>query len=410
MKIQRFIAPDLRTAMWQVREALGSDAVILSTRQVAEGVELSAAIDHDLADGQHWNEEAVLQYVASNPPAAVAGRATGVAQADPGHEPISHQRPDPEPQTSAPAGSDVSEELKSLRLLLEQQLAALAWNDYTRREPQRAQALHDLTRIGLASDIARLIVDELPATLDAAQVQRLPLALLARSLPSCEDPVAHGGCVALIGAPGSGKTTTLSKLAVRWVLEHAPETLAIISADEARLGSHEQLRALGRLLGVPVQIAADPAELAARLDSLAHHELVLVDMPGVAARDQAGMRALGELCAASDALRSVLVLPASAQGGVLEETLEQYQRLAPCCAVLTRVDEAALLGGALSALVRAQLPLALVSEGPNIPEDLRPARSHQLVARAVELSRNANHSADEDLLAHRYGGSRNVAA
>jgi flagellar biosynthesis protein FlhF len=74
------------------------------------------------------------------------------------------------------------------------------------------------------------------------------------------------------------------------------------------------------------------------------------------------------------------------------------------------VDEAALLGGALSALVRSQLPLALISEGPAIPEDLRPARSHQLVARAVELSRNANESADEDLLAHRYGGSRHVAA
>jgi flagellar biosynthesis protein FlhF len=95
---------------------------------------------------------------------------------------------------------------------------------------------------------------------------------------------------------------------------------------------------------------------------------------------------------------------------VLEECARRLQPLDPAAAILTRLDEAASLGGALSAVLRAQLPVALVSEGPRIPEDLRPARAHQLVARAVELARESGASADEDLLAHRFGGIKNVAA
>jgi flagellar biosynthesis protein FlhF len=47
MKIKRFFAPDMRTALRKVRETLGSDAVILSNKRVDGGVELVAAMDSD---------------------------------------------------------------------------------------------------------------------------------------------------------------------------------------------------------------------------------------------------------------------------------------------------------------------------------------------------------------------------
>ena len=95
---------------------------------------------------------------------------------------------------------------------------------------------------------------------------------------------------------------------------------------------------------------------------------------------------------------------------VLEDGARRLRELEPAAVVLTRLDEAASLGGALSALIRARLPVALLADGPRIPEDLRPARAHQLVARAVELARESGASADEDLLAHRFGGIGNAAA
>src|SRR6202000_3485053 len=145
--------------------------------------------------------------------------------------------------------SSVGDELRSLRGLLEQQLAALAWNNFTRREPLKARALTDLANLGLDRTLALQIVDEMPANMTAEQAQRLHYALLSRRLKVCEAPVGRSGALLMVGPAGSGKTTTLSKLATRYVMEHDGANLVIISADDERLGSHEQLRSLGRLLG-----------------------------------------------------------------------------------------------------------------------------------------------------------------
>jgi flagellar biosynthesis GTPase FlhF len=77
---------------------------------------------------------------------------------------------------------------------------------------------------------------------------------------------------------------------------------------------------------------------------------------------------------------------------------------------LTHYDEALSLGGALSALILTQLPLALVGDGPLMTDELRPARAPQLIARATELARLSSNHADEELLARRYGGRINAAA
>jgi flagellar biosynthesis protein FlhF len=106
----------------------------------------------------------------------------------------------------------------------------------------------------------------------------------------------------------------------------------------------------------------------------------------------------------------MLILPASAQGGVIDDAVDNFGiGVATCCA-LTRIDEAVSLGGVLSALARSLLPAACCCDGARIPEDLKPARSHQLVARAIELARQAQTVADDDLLARRYGHGVNAAA
>jgi flagellar biosynthesis protein FlhF len=183
-----------------------------------------------------------------------------------------------------------------------------------------------------------------------------------------------------------------------------------MSIDDERIGGNEQLRIIGRLLGVAVETAASAAQLATRLAGHPYARLVLIDTPGLGTRAGDSLARINELRAALPGLALLGVLPASAQAVVLEEGARRLRQLEPAALVLTRLDEAASLGGALSALARTRLPVALLSDGPRIPEDLRPARAHQLVARAVELARESGASADEDLLAHRFGGTRNVAA
>jgi flagellar biosynthesis protein FlhF len=421
MKLKRYIAPDMRSALRVIREEQGPDAVILSTRNVAEGVEVCAAVDLELAGGQGTLaetaalkelERAALQALergevpTAQPPAARAG-AAAVASGEDGDQQLLSEAL--ARGAEADRGASVGDELRSLRALLEQQLAALAWNDFTRREPARARALADLAALGLDRVLALQIVGDLPAGLSNEQMLRMPYAMLARRIRIAAAGLPTQGALALVGPAGGGKTTTLSKLATRYVLEHDAANLVILSTDDERLGSHEALRSLGRLLGVRVETVVDADALAGRIEALPGR-CILIDTAGAGCRETHlghPIRALRARCAA---LQVMLVLPASAQAGVVDQAVAQLgSGLAGSC-VLTRIDEAVSLGGVLSTLVRSQLPVAYCSEGPRIPEDLKPARAHQLVARAVELSRAQRECIDDDLLARRYGSSVHAAA
>jgi len=390
MNMKRYQARDMRSAMRQIREEQGAEAIIISSRQTAEGVEVVAVLDVDVVTQQQAEELASL-----------AADAPLISDAAP---------PEPAIVSSESASDAVTQELRSLRQLLEKQVAALSWNEFSRREPLRVRVLKDLTELGVSRDIAVSILNELPSALSAEQAQRLPLGLLARRIFTCPYPVEAGGIVMLVGPSGCGKTTLLGKLAASWTLERDPTDVAIVSADEDRIGAHEQIRTVGRLLGIKVWEASSTRELIARLEALSHKRLVLIDTSGAASRGGEPLAMLKAVREAFPSMRCMAVLPASAQIGVLEASLEMFQEIAPQCCALTRLDEVACLGGTLSLLARTGLPVACTSDGPRIPEDLRPARSHQLVVQATELARSSQSSVDEELLAHRYGGSVNAAA
>ena len=97
------------------------------------------------------------------------------------------------------------------------------------------------------------------------------------------------------------------------------------------------------------------------------------------------------------------MLSASTQAGAIEEIVKRFAPANPACCVLTKVDEAASLGGVISVLTRAHLPISYISEGQRVPEDLRPARALELVSSAVQLAKTNGAVADEDLLRRRFG-------
>ena len=389
MKLQRFLASDMRQALARIRNELGPDAVILATQRVQRGVEVTAAIDFD---------------VTSQPPAPSAVPPPPAAAA----------APEPEEAlagwAATAAASDLGTEVHLLRRLLETQLAALAWNDFTRREPHRARVLEELTRIGVARDVALEVVQQLPPGDPAGQSGSLPLALLARGINAeAGDAALPRGVLALVGPNGAGKTTTLAKLAARWVLEHGPHDLLLVTTDGDRLGSHEQLAALGRLLGVAARTVAGTEPLQGLLRQRAGRGLVLIDTPGLAPRSRRIGSELAPLLVPCEGIRSALVLPASAQAETLDEVVRNYRPLEPACCILTRIDEAATLGPALSLLYRSRLPVAWFCNGPRIPDDIERARPHQLVARAVKLASRSAAQPDAEDLARRFGGSVHVA-
>lgn len=460
MKMKHYRAPDMRQALRQVREAQGPDAVILSSRRITGGVEVVAAVDYDTNDslvdtyGQpegaadfapgYADPVAEADYDARTPYAATTRSYAQMAEEQPLRQPAAvaaaRQAPTapvarqsaapaarrervavesvrgaelyqmPEPQT-AHASSAMSDELRTLRQMLETQLATLAWNDLSRRSPLQTELLKQLTELGLASDLAGELVAQMPSRFELEEAHRMSLAQLARRISVVDERwLDKGGVVAMVGPTGVGKTTLIAKLAARWVMRHGPRSLALISADSVRIGAQEQIHTLGRLLGVPAYGIDGVQELPELLDRLADRRLVLIDTAGLSQRDSRLAGELAALASANARLEITLVLSAAAQAGAIEEAVQRFAPAQPGSCVLTKLDEATSLGGAMSMLIRSGLPLAYLSDGQRVPEDLSAARSHQLIARAVELSRKAGATADEDLLQRRFGAVARVLA
>lgn len=308
-----------------------------------------------------------------------------------------------------PAETDVvGAELKNLRRMLETQLAQLAWNDMTRRAPVHTEMLRELSEIGIAQDLSSQITQQLSQDVDLTYARRFSIAALSQYLLVTGDRwLDSGGRIAFIGSTGVGKTMTLSKLAVRWVLRHGARDLALVAADNIRLGAQDQMRALGQMLGAPVYTPENFETLPTLLSKL-QQRFILIDTPGSSLRDTQLSSRLAVLASSASQLQTALVLAASTQAGALEEVVKRFAPANPCCCVLTKVDEAASLGGALSVLIRARVPVSYVSEGQRVPEDLRPARALELVSHAVRLAKDAGAAADEDLLRRRFGKIANA--
>lgn len=370
MKIKRYFAPDIRQAIRKVRDEQGPDAVILSNRKVDGGVEIVAAVDYDgfLAD------------IGAEPRA-------GAPAARPAAGRVEREEMIPEASRADASGDPIAamgRELQSLRGMLEHQLSGLAWGELGRRHPQRVLLIRKLRELGLSAALAQKIGNEIPEQPDMERVWRQALALLAHYLPVTNDDIlTHGGVIALVGPTGVGKTTTVAKLAARALLRHGPKSVALVTADDQRIGAHEQLRIYGQILDLPVRVARDHQSLAAALAELRHHRLVLIDTAGMSQRDVRLAEQLSLVRAGSPAVKLYLVLAANGQIAALEETVAAFGAARVHGAILTKVDEASSLGGALSVLSAHGLPTAYVSEGQRVPEDLAPARSHSLVSRCV---------------------------
>ncbi|GAB5452994.1 MAG: hypothetical protein Hals2KO_33220 [Halioglobus sp.] len=380
MKIRRFLEKDSRTAMARARTELGPDAVILSNKKVGGKVELVAAVDLDEAAFEH--NETLAQH----------RRETGAGAAP----------------VDAATLADLQRELSNLRTMIEGRLSQLSWRDMAGTPSAKAAVQARLARLGLSPTQAGSMVDILPAQGEVEDYWQVVLQMLVSRLAVQESDalIERGGIVALLGATGVGKTTAIAKLAARCVLRHGKQSVALVSTDCYRIGGQEQLQTFARYLGVPFAVATDSRELHAALDQLTPRPLVLIDTAGMSQRDARLYEQYRMLVASGYDIDTYLVLAASAQFGALTETLQVFGERDLTGAILTKVDETASLGGALDALIESGLPLAYVSEGQQVPDDLAPAQARQLVAKAVQL---AAEDVDAGSGGHSHSNSNNDA-
>jgi flagellar biosynthesis protein FlhF len=405
MKIKRYMAASMRAALAQVRAEQGPDAVILSSRRVEEEIEVIAAVDYDAAlfVGAPQRRQPAAEPAAAVVAAAAEAAAAEAAAADaalavaaPPIAPMSAPAaaaPGAQPEPVADrAYRAMQRELKELRELMQGELAHISWHDKRLREPLQARVLEQLTAMDIAPDIARAVAEKAPRRAGIENAAKISLALLLRHLRVVDNlsPV-NGGVIALVGPTGAGKTTTIAKLAARWSMQHGSQDLALVSTDGYRVGAREQLMTYARLLGAPMHVANTGAELAGVLERLKDKKLVLIDTAGMGPRDVRLTEQLAALQLGAARAQVLLALPAHGEAHALEDIARSFARVSPAACVLTKVDEAASLGAAISTALRHQLPIAYFCNGQRVPEDLHAAHARRvwLIKTALQLTERA---------------------
>jgi flagellar biosynthesis protein FlhF len=402
VNIRRYVANDMREALTSIRTDLGPDAVMLSSRKLPNGVEVIAAIDYDdslLGGG------AVAETKAEQASSAqldeyeqIARRITGADNV----APVVARAPAADPA----AESSVALEIKDLRRLLETQLASLAWTDLNRQAPVRARLLRELAKLGVDSTLATELADEVPPAGNYQEAMRIIVRRFGERLPLVNWDMADGGGVfAIVGPTGVGKTTSIAKIAARFVLRHSVDELGLVSTDTYRIGARQQLSNFARILRAPMHVAENAADLRRILDGFADKKLVLIDTAGMSQRDVRLANQFTTLKVEGHAVRTVLALSAGADRACLAEAVKVFKAANPEALIVTKLDEAAALGGILSLAIVSGLPVAYLSDGQRVPEDLHRAAPKRfwLLQNALKLAANGSAAPDEHELAARFG-------
>jgi len=374
VRVERFQEDDMRQAMAKVRSVLGADAVLISSKNVDDKVEVIAASDYEAE-----KLAAALEKLDQE--------STFSADEQPEIEHVWEVVGDEPEKPAKPASplADMQLELGQLRRLFEGELAHLSWQQGSKRQPNRQALLTRLEAAGLARDISNKIVRRaLPCNdleLGWRRIQKI-LGLVIKN--SETDVLNNGGIIALLGSTGVGKTATAAKIAAQFAIKHGRNQVAFITTDRNRVGDEAKLLSLGSALGIPVQVVDSYEQIPAALESLAVRKLVIIDAEGISQRDVATIEKIETLLSDNQQIDPYLVIPATAQESVITETIDAYSGVRLTGAIVTKVDEVSSIGPAISGLIRNKLPIALMGNGQRIPEDLHSPPVEYFVNKLVE--------------------------
>lgn len=390
MHIKRFEGTTMREVLREVREELGPDALVVSTRTTRRDqgwlgrfgrpiVEVTAAVDRPPRPATHengvgrvepdpsWKDMRLARALMNPLEAEMASLRNAVDRLA--------------EQAAAPQRGLLADEIAQLRAIS----ADLAGSRGTPAHLPEAhgdaylaaglETRHAASLSAEASELTREGEDERGDPLVEALARRLDAKLAPPR--SDEHPISL-----YVGPPGVGKTTTLAKLAARDA--SLDEGMVLLSTDVHRAGGEAMLRAYAEQLQMPFATAVSPQSLARSISRLGGQR-VLVDTAGRSRADQAAIPQLKRLRdALGEKARVCLVLPATTKESELRADLGRYRTLEPDSMVLTKVDESCDLGNVANLLLDGACPpLSWITSGQRVPADLEVADPTQLAGRIL---------------------------
>lgn len=361
MKIKTFRAKDHATAMQKIRDTLGDDAAIIGCYEV--GAEVEFLVLDDSAACQP------VDTVVSNPRPTASEVMTSAR--DPNQLRVLQQ------------------EMGSMRALLERHLRRLGSAEAQATDPLRALVAR-LVTAGLDETVALELVGRLPPEMIPGQGDVLMKQLLALELPvRAEMPTR----CALIGLPGSGKTTAIAKMAAQAVLQGQREHVGLISLDNQRLGGSDMLRSVARILKVPVLVAQDADDLARALLAFRDKTHLYIDTPAWHPHEVANQLRLQRLLGPLQDMEVCVAQAADHDWRMNRRLVQSWTCGDLSSTVVTRTDLASDGGALFNLALTERLPVMGAGAQASLTEPLNAVHAAMLADQLMGLPATAPDSA-----------------
>lgn len=428
MKIRRFYSKNMRSALQQVTEAFGEDAAIISSKKTSTGVEVIAALDYDqelmpsqipvsrleqkqvpsgvkdssktdLKNAFQLESASEIEKISSLDPQSNKNADLSTKQnlatkplknnliETPSFEQSTERSGANFEWTTDPGLVAMKEELGLMRTMMSEQLKGLGWEMFTEKEPTAAMLTRRFSSLGINPALASQLIPLVTKDQDVECSWQNLLALLSKSVnTNCQNIMTNGGTYAFMGPTGAGKTTTIAKVAARFVIKHGTDSVALVSTDNYRISAQQQLGNFAKLLGIQMMSVSSKNTIEDILHKFKHKKLVLIDTAGMSRNDIAISKQLDSIKNCNQDIKRFLLIPATNQLAVQKQSLELFRRYSPFSVIITKIDEAASLGEVLSLVIENNLPVAFTTDGQRVPEDIKLARNHDLVSKAVWLT------------------------
>lgn len=399
MRIKSYFAESIQDAMERARLELGPEAMLVSSKRV----------DSDLRHLGAYEVVFGLAQEEGSPLRAAGARNTASL---PAAAPMSMFDSAPAPRRTG----DLVQELADLRKQIETVSRSVSRQNYQLRwtganaSPELQELHAQLLTADFSDDMAQDLVRGVQARLpeDPREYGRLSRRSESLTLEGLQSNLnaeieerlkvapSVGGTgdrriVMLVGAPGSGKTSTLVKLAVRHGVA-ARMPVQILSTDTLRLGGAEQLASYARIIGAGFRAVHSTTGLEQAIEEYKTKRLFLIDTPGYDAANLDEAAGLIDFLNRNPHVEVHLVLPASLRASSTARLLQRFAPFKPSKLLFTRVDEADTPGALLEPALRSGLPVSFLGTGQQVPEDLEAASIPRLMeklplaARAARLS------------------------
>ncbi|HET9960726.1 MAG TPA: flagellar biosynthesis protein FlhF [Nitrospiraceae bacterium] len=390
MNVRTFHVKSMHEAIRAIKEALGPEAVILSTKRVRSWGNGFGLLGGSMLEVVAANDE---ESDAGNPPVAREGEIAERAGAE--HSAVSATGATPFEHTlrGAMVNGAVREPAPKKGPTQDKTPAGVGF--FVRNYASRAgtsgiesfeRVYDDLLAHGVEAETAEQCLRELQATLvepgqsgKASSLQLLRTVLLSRitTVGPLLAPRGDRKVALFIGPSGVGKTSTIAKLATHYGLVEQ-RSVVLITMDTFRPAAVEQLRLYAEVLGIDLRVAGTSDEVRAAIDESREAELVLIDTPGLLPYQPLEGQRWRDLVKAGYPLEIHLVMAAGTRVPDLVATVSNCIDLPALRLLFTKLDETRGYGGIFETTHRTGVPLSYWGTGQRVPDDLVLARVERL--------------------------------